>query len=605
MFKKILLIFISLSLFVHANNENFTKDITKNLKANFYKFGVVYDEKSNKITFNETDMLFENNSTKIKKPFQFVLDSFFPKYLEILLKHKENIEKVIIKGHTSSINRMAKNLKEKYMLNKVLSQKRADEVLNYIKSIKHKLVESKSDWIKEKFESIGVSSSQLVYDKNNKEDANASRRIEIEIVFHNELKDILESSYIYTEENENIVYLANYIKRLLVESPTLTEKFNLLQSIGQDLEIAKAAFYPTATLNFSQTVYVQSEPANKVDSQSKDLTLKYNIFNGYKDLKEKKISQYNYTSNQYLKEQIENDLIYSLTEAFITIKKQKEILELAKINLEDYNIWLSKEDMKFQNGMTTLKDYSKVQARDTNQRINYEELTKQYDDGVSSFQRYLNFNQKDISSFEELNSNNKYLENKDIAYKDLKIRSPYVKEAQSIVSLYREKKDKSSVNFYPIVDLIAKKSALNESASTNETSIALEAKLEFYSGGKDQATYEKKIFEYRQKMQKKNQVLIDVKYKLDLAFNKYELTMKKEDLLLNLIAKREDSLLGSSYDYKFAKIDANGLLDAVDELYTAKKLYIENKYDKQLSEYKIISIIGSIKSFILKDLIKE
>ena len=84
MFKRILFILVSLNLFLYANNEAFSADIIKNLKADFYKLGVEYDEESNKIIFNETDMLFKNGSSEIKKPFELVLNYFFPKYLEIL-----------------------------------------------------------------------------------------------------------------------------------------------------------------------------------------------------------------------------------------------------------------------------------------------------------------------------------------------------------------------------------------------------------------------------------------------------------------------------------------------------------------------------------------
>ncbi len=72
------------------------------------------------------------------------------------------------------------------------------------------------------------------------------------------------------------------------------------------------------------------------------------------------------------------------------------------------------------------------------------------------------------------------------------------------------------------------------------------------------------------------------------------------NLLKSLIEKRENSLLGASYEYKFAKIDANSLLDNVDDLYSAKKMYIENKYDILLSKYKILNVIGIIKTNILK-----
>jgi adhesin transport system outer membrane protein len=203
------------------------------------------------------------------------------------------------------------------------------------------------------------------------------------------------------------------------------------------------------------------------------------------------------------------------------------------------------------------------------------------------------------------------LNNKSDAYVDIEKYSPYLKEAKSIIKIYKEKLEQSKVNFYPTLNLIAKKSVLDEnyetrdSIETTDTSIALEAKLELYSGGKDSANNDKKYFEYRGKIEKKEDVLREVTYKLDLAFNKYELNLEKKNLLKKLIIKREDSLLGASYDYKFAKIDANDLLDAVDDLYLAKTMYIENKYDLLISKYKIFNTIGLIKDIILENKIKE
>jgi len=603
--KKILTIFLVFTI-LYGSNPDFTRDINTKLKGDFYKLGITYDPTSSKIVFNESEMLFKNGSAEINKPFKYILNYFFPRYLAVVLKHKDNIEKIIIKGHTSSNNSKGKTLQEKYMLNKVLSQKRADKFLAYAKSIDNLLIKENKDWIDKTFEAIGVSSSQPIYDKNHKEDKEASRRIEIEIVFKNELKSILSNPDIKEFQDEkDIHYLSTYVKKLLEKNPTIAEKYHILKALQADIQGANAAFRPTATLNFKQTKYLESDPDKKTDMQSKDITIRYNLFNGFKDLSEEKIQKYSYRSNQYLKKQIENDLVYSLAEAFITIKKQKDVLELSKTNLEDYDIWIAKEDIKFQNGLTSLKDYAKVQSRDIGQRMNYEELTRVYNDSVDSLKQYIEFSTKDIENFEELNPTSKYLENTKLAFDDMELYSPYIKEAKANITLYKEKKKQVEVTFYPRVDFVAKKSILDtdyeelDSKTTKETTLSLEATLAFYSGGKDEATYKRKLFEYRQKLDKLQSVKNDMTYRLRLAINKYKLTFNKEDLLLHLIAKREDSLLGASYDYKFAKIDANALLDAVDDLYNAKKLYIENRYDRQIAEYKILSMIGIIKDFIL------
>ncbi|RLA79232.1 MAG: hypothetical protein DRG78_13355 [Epsilonproteobacteria bacterium] len=594
---KIIFLLIFLTVTVFANNEVFDKEIESKLLDDFNKLGITYIKESSTIIFNKTELLFPAGNNGMKEKFKSSLQVIYLKYFNILLTYKNSIDKIYIKGYSSSEYNKFQNSEDKYMRNLILSQERAEIVTNYLNVMLNSSGISKKNkkWLKKYTVPMGMSSSKLIYDKDGNEDKSKSRRIEIEIIFKENIQE------------PKVIYLADYIKKLLVENPTLNEKYNFLQSIQKDIEIASAAFKPTATVNFTQTQYSESKPDKYTDTQSKDITLRYNLFNGYKDLQEENISKYNYKANQYLKEQVESDLIYSLTEAFITIQKQKEILELAELNLDDYDQWIEKEDIKFQNGMVSLKDYAKIQSRNINQRLNYEELKKQYLDAISLLQKYLNFDRNDIEYFEKLNFYSKYLKNKDIAYYDANRLSPDIKEANANIVLYKEKMNKQKLNFYPIVDLVGKTSINNKnyeaasSSSTEETYIALEAKLEFYSGGKDQLREEKTLFEYRQKIQKKDEVKRDVKYNLELSFNRYDLALLKDKYLISLVSKREDSFFGATYDYDFAKIDANGLLDSVDELYTSKKLYIENKYSLLLIQYKIINNIGVLKDHILED----
>ena len=493
--------------------------------------------------------------------------------------------------------------------------------VDYIKNIPHSFIKENQDWMDNTFKAVGKSSSELIYDQNGIEDKKASRRVEVEIIFkENFLSELLKEeeepkiNYVdlgYSIENKKVIYLADFIKRLLVESPTLSEKFNFLQSLTKDIEIAKAAFRPTVDLNYRYTNYSKSEPDRFAHKHSRDITLRYNLFNKFKDQREKEISIYNHKSNIYVKDQVEADLIFKLTEAFIIIQKQKDIVDLARKNLQDYDQWIEKEDIKFQNGLVSLHDYAKVQARDTTQRMNFKELQREYNDSISTFKRYLYFNVKDIPYFEKLRPYSKYLKSRDLAHTDSITLSPFIKEANTNVALYKQRMDQQKVTFYPVVDLIGKLSMLDEEyenrpkEETNENSIALEAKLNLYSGGKEQANYDKKLFEYRQKIQKRDEVIRDTKYKIDLSFNNYKLVLQKDELLTKLIKKREESYLGATYDYKFAKIDADELLDAVDSLYNAKRQYIVNKYDIQIEQYKILNNVGVIKNYILEEWVKE
>ena len=620
---------------LNKKQEQLHNEIIDEFGHDFKIWDVKFNKNSLLIRFSKRDSLFARGQSKISALFSIVLEDFYPRYINILSNHKDIIKALVIKGHTSSENDMGKTKDEKYELNRILSQERSDNVLQYILNLSDPIILKNKDWIKSIVKTIGVSSSEPIFNQDDKEDKLLSRRIEFIISFNEDkiTKDITANSNeakkftvdqnitknetnsnhletnIKDEVDKKVITLYHYVKKLLVENPSLNEQYQLLNSIKQDIEIAKTAFNPTVTLNYSNKKYNTYDDGTGIDKtydRSNDITIRYNIFNGFKDSVEKKITKYNYLTTKYTKDQIENELIFSLVEAFLTIQKTNEYYELSRENYGDYIKWTQKEELRFQNGLISLKDFAKIQARGISRFMNFEEDTKRYLDSITTMQKYINFDDKDIEYFEQLDPISEYFDNPILALEDSKELSPYAKEANQNVKLYKAKLEKSKVNFYPTIDLIGKQSTLKEhfnvtsSTITDEKSIALEAKIQLYSGGKEQADYEKKLFEYRQKIQKRDSVIRDVIYKVDLSFNAYGLNMVKNDFLKDLVSKREEEYIASNYDYKFAKIDANGLLDVVDSLYNAKRQYIENRYDMILAKYKVLSQIGVIKNNILE-----
>ncbi|MEA3384546.1 MAG: TolC family protein [Campylobacterota bacterium] len=621
----VLNLFIFSSLLLGDENidveERLYIELKKEFKDDFDVWGVEFYKENSTIRFSKNNFLFQRGSANISRTFKIILKDFYPRYIKIVSKYEESIAEVIIKGHTSSENNKAETIDDKYYRNLILSQERANSVYSYIKGLKSTNIS--------KIKPLGVSSSELILDKKNSEEKEKSRRIEFFIKFNSSNQNITKDIIVddgftkdetdtsisdnledinITENKKKIISLEYYVRKLLMENPTINEKNYLLRSIKQDIKIAKKAFNPTVTLNGSYKKYEDFSDdtgSNKDYDRSVDITAKYNLFNGFKDSKELKITEANYLTTLYTKDQIENDLIFSLVEAFITIQKTHEYYELSRKNYSEYIKWMDKEELRFQNGLVSLKDFAKIQARAISRFMNFEEDTKRYLDGISTMQKYIDFSDDDIEFFESLEPRSKYFDNPLKALEDSKEFSPYVKEANQNIKLYKEKMDKSKVNFYPSLDLVGKKSRLKEylkesSSSTNETSIALEAKLELYSGGKEEADYQKKLIEYKLKIQKRDEVVRDTLYKVDLAFNTFGLTMVKNDFLKDLVSKREEEHIASNYDFKFAKIDANGLLDVVDSLYNAKRQYIENNYDMILAKYRVLSQIGIIKNKILE-----
>ncbi len=590
--KLIFTVVVMMNCYLFAKSDSMYSDTTNELLSKLQYYNAEYEEETHSLRIVD---YYQDVNRKIPSNLQHNLHDI----LKILIEYKDYVKKVSIMGHASSESSKGKTTEDKYLRNLSISQERADNVLEYVKELSKRFSKPEQNWIETNFFAIGRSSSEVVQDEEGDEIKRLSRRVEMEIQ--------LRTSY--QKSDDKVITLASYVQQLMNNYPSLKEKYFLIQSLQEELRKNQSSFYPTLDLNYNYTKYFESEDDNFDNTQSVDLTLRYNIFNGFKDLTQNNIDQYSIESNRYLTEQIEIDLIKSVIEAYTSIQKQKEILDLAYSNLDNYKTWVQKEDIKFQSGLVTLNNYAKVQSRYTQQKINLEEMKMAYKDSIIQLQKYIDLESDDTNYFEKLDPKSEYLTNKIIAFEEIFTKSPSIKEMDANIQMYQEKIAQSKSGFYPTIDLVGKTKLSDEEYTNNipsknnfeESSVALEASFNLYRGGKDSAEYRQKLSDYKQQLEKKEEIKRDLDFKLRTAYHQMDLENTKASLIKELVEKREESYLGAKYDYKFAKIDAEVLLDAVDNLYNAKKRQIENTYSLKTIKYNILAEIGVLKKYILKE----
>lgn len=126
----------------------------------------------------ENDSVFDSGKSTLKDEFKEILDTFFPKFMAIIVKNKKDIQELRIEGHTSS--EFASPTKEvAYVNNTNLSQARAFSVMKYV----FKLLSNKDklDWMTKNLTAHGMSSSKLKLNELDLEDKEKSRRVEFRI----------------------------------------------------------------------------------------------------------------------------------------------------------------------------------------------------------------------------------------------------------------------------------------------------------------------------------------------------------------------------------------------------------------------------------------
>lgn len=155
--------------------------IKKEFEKDFLKWNASFDENRLIFRFNNPSLMFERGDTNLKSEFKTLLADFFPRYVNALVEYKNSIKHVYVEGHTSSSYNNVSSEEEKFKKNLVLSQERANKVLEYLKTILDSSVLENESFINSTFEARGKSSKELILNEDGSENAELSKRVEFKI----------------------------------------------------------------------------------------------------------------------------------------------------------------------------------------------------------------------------------------------------------------------------------------------------------------------------------------------------------------------------------------------------------------------------------------
>jgi len=155
------------------------------------KWGAEIDKDTLSFVFKSPDVLFARGDISIRPQFKVILNDFFPRYLQVLLKFSDSINEVRIEGHTSSIWNGGTTEDRAYFKNMWLSQGRTRSVLQHVYLLK--TVEENKGWVKQHIAAVGFSSSKVIME-NGAENHERSRRVTFRAITNAEtqIRQIIE-----------------------------------------------------------------------------------------------------------------------------------------------------------------------------------------------------------------------------------------------------------------------------------------------------------------------------------------------------------------------------------------------------------------------------
>lgn len=416
---------------------------------------------------------------------------------------------------------------------------------------------------------------------------------------------------LYAQSLEQTVALA------LDTHPDIGQAFARFKSKEEDVNRALAGYLPTIDITVGYGYEYTDSPSNRrIDLGFDDgktelgrgefgVSLRQMLFDGMFTSSEVKRTKFEASAEQWLLISTAEDLALSVSQAYLNYLKSQQLVVLSEKNVESHQEIYSQIKERTDSGLGSIADLSQVTGRLARAQSNLISARNNYRDAEAEFISLTNITPDDLVM---------PVPDADMLPRDntsgliLAIeRHPIIKSARQDINAAAFG-DSVKANYYPKLSLelgantdndMAGESGFNRlgpnvGGHRNDLTVMLRMRYNLYSGGKDVAlergaaykTVEAKEINFRAHRQ--------VTESFGLAWNAYEmLGLQKQFIQQHVVTSKETQ---KAYQQQFSLGQRNllDLLDTENELFQARKDYLDANFDELSARYRLLNVTGQL-----------
>jgi adhesin transport system outer membrane protein len=384
----------------------------------------------------------------------------------------------------------------------------------------------------------------------------------------------------------------------------------------KQIEQAKAGYLPTLDLTAGIGYeYTDSPTTRRQGSISGDkttdltrrevgLSLKQEIFSGFHTVSEVNRTSSAARAEQWRLHSIAEDLALEVSKAYIDHLKTEQLVALAEINLATHQEIYEQIKQRTDSGFSSSADLSQINGRLAKAHSNLIAAKNNHLDSEVIFYRVTKQRPKNlVTPFPDdyLLPKNKH-EGLEIAMRN----HPVIKSAGNDIDAAHAQYDSAKSNYLPKVSFEVNANFNDnldgENGSTligtdvggknNEVVAMLRVSYNLFSGGKDDAYTKETAYKINEAKELNSNVHRQVREGFNLSWNAFEqLNLQKKYIKMYVISSKDTQ---SDYKEQF-KVGQRSLLDLLDtenELYEARRDFLNAEFTEISAQYRILHAMG-------------
>ncbi|MDG6778955.1 TolC family outer membrane protein [Thiomicrorhabdus sp. zzn3] len=397
------------------------------------------------------------------------------------------------------------------------------------------------------------------------------------------------------------IELNQTVEDAILHNPELREQVKAYRAIEADLRGAKGSWYPT--IDVSAGIGYEEVDNQTVDNIGDGLTrretavrLTQNLFEGFATENEIKRQQHRLGAAAYQVYATANQIALDMTEAYLNLLKQKELLKLAEDNVSTHQKILDQIIQRFEAGIGNQVEVDQAKARLALAQSNLMAEKNNYTDTMSRFQRVLG--RFPDSELIPPSSDLILPKTVDEAVNTALISHPTILSANADISEAQAQYDLSERNYYPRVDLEVERTWDHNLAGIEGRNEDFQAmvrlRYNLYNGGKDKAERDRTASAMQQAVEIRNNSRRQAIENINYAWNAYQYVGSQLDYVQSHIKLTYETLEGYRKQFSLGRRSLLDLLNTEDEYISALRTLVNSETEYKIAKYRILNGMGTL-----------
>ncbi|MCG9597601.1 TolC family outer membrane protein [Vibrio sp. Isolate25] len=396
----------------------------------------------------------------------------------------------------------------------------------------------------------------------------------------------------------------------LASNPEIKSAFNEYQSAIKQADASSGAYLPSIDLD-AGIGYEGIDPADSTGQNDTDLTRKEATLSLTQLLWDgsSTINDINRTAADAESIRLQlladaSDIALRVTDIYLESIKATEVLKLSEKNLAVHKDIYKDIKRRAESGIGSTADVFQVEARLAKAHGNLLAAQNNLIDTHTQFRRLVG--QAPLSLIYPRADESKIPLSLDEAIKVAFEQHPVIQVSKADVDSARYQYKQSKGNHYPTLSVEASQTwrddAGGDVGSSNESLAMLRLRYNLFNGGSDSDLSERAAYQLNKAKDLRDNSYRQVEESLRLSWSALDLTLQQKKFLADHVDSASATVIAYEKQYRIGQRTLLDLLNTENELFEARKDYLDAHYSEQYAKYRVMNATGNLLNALLVDI---